>query len=76
MAVNVISYTGVMHSLIREGIAPRLSTGRHVLLRGVPGRLVSPHHRFNLETEVYTGTGNLAVLPDLPVEGVDILLGN
>lgn len=75
--VKVFKGTGVMQSLIREGIAPALSTSRHVLLRGMSGRLVSPLHQLNLETGFYLGPANLAVVPYLPVNGgVDILLGN
>lgn len=65
-----------MQSLVWESLAPGPSTDRYVLLRGVSCRLVFPLYRFNLKTEVYTGPANLAVVPDLSVNEVDILFGN
>lgn len=53
------------------------STGNSVLIRGIGLEVFSaPLHRFQLESELVHGEVEIALRPSLPVEGVDLILGN
>ncbi len=52
-------------------------TGNEVLVLGIEMRCVNvPLHTAYLKSDIVRGVVNLAVRQDLPVEGVDLILGN
>ncbi|VDI72326.1 Hypothetical predicted protein [Mytilus galloprovincialis] len=65
---------------ITKGVLPlseKTSVGTSVLLQGVElGCINVPLHRIYLKSDLITGPGIVGVRPNLPVEGVTLLLGN
>ena len=74
--VTVLRDTGAMQSLIRDDVVSGVDTGKRVLLRGITGQATVPLRRYVLRTDCFSGPANLAVFKDLPVNGVDVILGN
>ncbi|VDI79471.1 Hypothetical predicted protein [Mytilus galloprovincialis] len=72
--------TGASQSLLLEGVLPlseKTSVGASVLLQGVElGCIDVPLHRIYLKSDLITGPVIVGVRPNLPVEGVTLLLGN
>uniref|UniRef100_A0A674PAM1 Gypsy retrotransposon integrase-like protein 1 n=1 Tax=Takifugu rubripes TaxID=31033 RepID=A0A674PAM1_TAKRU len=78
--VNILRDTGSATTLIREDVlnfSDVSDTGARVLIRGIDLQPFSaPLHKIELTSGLVNGTVVMAVHKDLPVEGVDILLGN
>ncbi|XP_057211844.1 uncharacterized protein LOC130567622 [Triplophysa rosa] len=78
--VTILRDTGAAQSFISAGILPFSETsftGYEVLIRGIEMRCVNvPLHTVYLKSDIVTGLVNLAVREQLPVEGVDLILGN
>lgn len=78
--VNILRDTGSATTLIREDVLKFSNvsdTGARVLIRGIELQPFSaPLHKIELTSGLVNGTVVMAVCKDLPVEGVDILLGN
>ncbi|KAL2102368.1 hypothetical protein ACEWY4_001536 [Coilia grayii] len=78
--VKVLRDTGASESFVRQTILPfsiQSETGSCVLIRGIGMQTFSvPLHTFNLESDLISGEVVMAVRPQLPVEGVDVILGN
>lgn len=74
--VTVLRDTGAMQSLIRDNVVGGTGTGRRVLLRGIVSQASVPLRRYLLHTDCFSGPADLAVFKDLPVSGVDVILGN
>lgn len=74
--VTVLRDTGAMQSLVRDTVVGGTDMGRQVLLRGITGQASVPLKRYELCTDCYSGPANLAVFSDLPVDGIDVILGN
>lgn len=78
--VRVLRDTGSSESFILESILPFSSSsyvGKNVLIRGIALQTLSvPLHKFSLQSQLVNGEVIMGVRPSLPVEGVDIILGN
>ena len=72
--------TGAAQSLILASVLPwseRTSVGSQVLLQGLGKGITSaPLHWVNLKTDLVSGCFRVGVVPELPVSGVALLLGN
>ncbi|VDI41137.1 Hypothetical predicted protein [Mytilus galloprovincialis] len=78
--IKILRDTGASQSLLLEGVLPlseKTSVGASVLLQGVElGCIDVPLHRIYLKSDLITGPVIVGVRPNLPVEGVTLLLGN
>uniref|UniRef100_A0A3B3BUU0 Gypsy retrotransposon integrase-like protein 1 n=1 Tax=Oryzias melastigma TaxID=30732 RepID=A0A3B3BUU0_ORYME len=78
--IRILRDTGGSQSIIRDDVlsfTKASSCGSSVMIQGVGVNLVSaPLHTVYLESPLVTGLVKVAVLPTLPIEGVDLLLGN
>ncbi|KAL0152767.1 hypothetical protein M9458_052490 [Cirrhinus mrigala] len=78
--VSVLRDTGSGQSLIRKGVLPfsaETYTGTDVLVRGIElGCVKLPIHSVYLDSDLVTGTVNVGVCEKLPVDEVDVILGN
>ncbi|VDI30227.1 low density lipoprotein receptor-related protein 5/6 [Mytilus galloprovincialis] len=78
--IKILRDTGASQSLLLEGVLPlseKTSVGASVLLQGVElGCIDVPLHRIYLKSDLITGPVVVGVRPNLPVEGVTLLLGN
>ena len=80
VAVNILRDTGALQTYIRQAVIPFSSvsdTGDFMLMRGMGMKIVPVSlHRLRLVCGLVTGEVVVGVRPELPVEGVDIILGN
>ncbi|VDI67739.1 Hypothetical predicted protein [Mytilus galloprovincialis] len=78
--IKILRDTGASQSLLLEGVLPlseKTSVGASVLLQGVElGCIDVPLHRIYLKSDLITGPVIVGVRPNLPIEGVTLLLGN
>lgn len=78
--ITILRDTGSVQSLMLRSTLNLLSdsyTGSDVILRGVgSGCVTVPLHMIYLQTELVTGNVCVGVCSDLPVEGVQFILGN
>ncbi len=78
--VTILRDTGAAQSFISVGVLPfsdTTFTGNEVLVRGIEMCCVNvPLHTAYLKSDIVSGVVNLAVHEQLPVEGVDLILGN
>lgn len=75
--VKILRDTAALQSLLLAGtltfVEPHQDT---VLVRGIGGYQNAPLHEVYLNSELVKGKVSVGVLPDLPVPGVTLLLGN
>ncbi len=78
--VTILRDTGASESLILQDVLPFSSlsdTGTSVLIKGIGLNVLSvPLHRIMLSSQLVSGEVVVGVRPSLPVEGVDIIMGN
>ncbi|XP_076745575.1 uncharacterized protein LOC112435382 [Maylandia zebra] len=78
--VRILRDTGAKQSLIREGVLPfsaQSCCGADVLAWGVRMCVIRvPLHLVQLSSQFLSGEVKLGVRPQLPVAGIDIILGN
>ena len=78
--IKILRDTGASTSLLVEGVLPlsgQSATGDHVLIHGVElGFIRVPLHKVFLQSDLVSGSVIVGVCPTLPVEGVNLLLGN
>uniref|UniRef100_A0A8C1I8K6 Gypsy retrotransposon integrase-like protein 1 n=1 Tax=Cyprinus carpio TaxID=7962 RepID=A0A8C1I8K6_CYPCA len=78
--VTILRDTGASESFILEDVLPfsfLSDTGTSVLVRGIGLDVMSvPLHRVTLSSELVSGEVVIGVRPSLPVDGVDIIMGN
>uniref|UniRef100_A0A667WFT4 SCAN box domain-containing protein n=1 Tax=Myripristis murdjan TaxID=586833 RepID=A0A667WFT4_9TELE len=78
--VRILRDSGALHSFVREAIlpfSPSTDTGSCVPVRGMGLQtLFVPVHKLFLSCDLVQGVAEVGVRPELPVEGVDIILGN
>ena len=74
--VTIFRDTGAMQTLLRKGVALGETTGRYIVLSSIFGKGAVPLCRISLTCDVYAGPAEVAVLHELPVDGVDVILGN
>ncbi len=80
MPVTILRDTGASESFILQDVLPFSSlsdTGTSVLIKGIGLNVLSvPLHRIMLLSQLVSGEVVVGVHPSLPVEGVDIIMGN
>jgi len=74
--VTILRDSGSLQTLIRGGVAAGEETGKFVALGSLYGRGSVPLFKLHLNSECFCGPATVAVLPELPVQGVDLILGN
>lgn len=78
--VKILRDTGAVNSYVVESVLPfseKTDTGDKILMRGMGLGLVPvPLHKMTLDCGLVQGEVPIAVRPALPVEGIDIILGN
>ncbi len=76
-SVSILRDTGASSTLVRKGALVSCPVSeQYVILRGIGGSVSAPIVEVNLECELYSGKAKLAVVDVMPIEGVDVLLGN
>ena len=73
--VNILRDSGALQTLLRAGVFTGEKTGEWVVLSSVGGRSTAPLFRVHLNSDCFVGDAPVAVLPELPVPGVDLILG-
>lgn len=79
-AVKILRDAGALHSFVHESLfsfSSKSNLGEGILIRGV-GMTIIPisAHRLSLTCGLVSGEVKVGVCPALPVEGVDLILGN
>lgn len=78
--IKVLRDTGAKHSFIVESALPfstESAVGDFILMRGMElGSVPVPRHNVTVKCDVVSGVFPVAVRPALPLEGVDMILGN
>ncbi|XP_076043861.1 uncharacterized protein LOC143026954 [Oratosquilla oratoria] len=74
--VTVLRDSGALQTLIRAGIVEGEETGERVVLSSIGGLNSAPLVKVHVSTDCFKGVASVAVLPNLPTEGVDLILGN
>ncbi len=78
--VSILRDTGSRQSIIRKGVLPLSAetyTGMDVLVRGIElGCVKLPIHSVYLNSDLVEGMVNMGVCEKLPVDEVDVILGN
>jgi len=78
--IKILRDTACVQSLILQNVLPfsdKSFTGKYAIINGVEcGGLTVPLHNISLTSDVVSGTVAVGIRPILPVEGVDLLLGN
>ena len=78
--VKVLRDCGTLDSFVRASVLPfssKTHTGETILMQGM-GMAVCPVpvHEMSLVSDLVSGEVQMGVRPELPVEGVDVILGN
>ena len=80
VAVKILRDTGAKHSFVCESVLPFAAdsnTGNFILMRGMGMTIIPvPVHKMELACGLVTGEVAVGVRPALPVEGIDMILGN
>lgn len=80
VSVKILRDSGAMHTFVREAVlpfSPGSDTGSCVPVRGMGLKtMFVPVHKMFLSCDLVQGDAEVGVRPELPVEGVDIILGN
>ncbi|XP_063841016.1 uncharacterized protein LOC135089382 [Scylla paramamosain] len=77
--IRILRDTGANQSLILSSVLPwneETSTGREVSCKGAGGKFSIPLHKVWLDCGYVTGEVTVGVKEALPVDGVDMLVGN
>jgi len=79
-SVTILRDSGGPQSIILEGILPltsKSSCHSSAVVQGVEmGFVLAPLHKVHLQSRLVSGLFKVAVLPVLPIKGVDFILGN
>ena len=78
--VTILRDTGASQSLMLSSVSPESTDGEvgaKALIQGIDGSYVPvPLRRVVLKSGVVSGIVTVGVVPSLPIDGVDFLLGN
>ncbi|KAJ8026339.1 hypothetical protein HOLleu_34157 [Holothuria leucospilota] len=78
--VVILRDTGASQTVLVEGVIPlseASSRNASALVRGLDGNYIpAPLHKVFLTSDLVKGSVTVAIVPQIPVEGVDLLLGN
>lgn len=73
--ITVLRDSGALQVILCAGITDRDETGERVILSSLGGMNSAPLRKVTLHTTCFSGMASVAVVPELPVKGVDLILG-
>ncbi|KAG7160454.1 hypothetical protein Hamer_G001711, partial [Homarus americanus] len=74
--VTILRDSGCLQTLIREGVVAARKTDKYVVLGSLWGQGVAPLVLVRVKSSCFSGIANVACVHELPVVGVDLILGN
>ncbi|KAG7160656.1 hypothetical protein Hamer_G028851 [Homarus americanus] len=74
--VTILRDSGCLQTLIKEGVVAARKTDKYFVFRSLWGQGVAPLVLVRVTSSCFSGTANVACLHELPVAGVDLILGN
>ncbi|KAK3884121.1 hypothetical protein Pcinc_011594 [Petrolisthes cinctipes] len=74
--VTMLRDSGALQSLLLNGVVPVEKSGKTVLVNSLWGLDAVPLVTIHLESELFSGSALVGVVDQLPVPGVQLILGN
>ncbi|KAG7157152.1 hypothetical protein Hamer_G009986, partial [Homarus americanus] len=74
--VTILRVSGCLQTLIKEGVVAARKTDKYVVLGSLWGQGVAPLVLVHVKSSCFSGIANIACVHELPVAGVDLILGN
>ncbi|KAG7174715.1 hypothetical protein Hamer_G027783, partial [Homarus americanus] len=74
--VTIFRDSGCLQTLIKEGVVAARKTDKYVVLGSLWGQGVAPLVLVRVKSVCLSGIANVACVHELPVAGVDLVLGN
>ncbi|KAK3880887.1 hypothetical protein Pcinc_014647 [Petrolisthes cinctipes] len=74
--VTMLLDSGALQSLLLKGVVPVEKSGKTVLVNSLWGLDAVPLVTIHLESELFSGSALVGVVDQLPVPGVQLILGN
>lgn len=74
--VRILRDSGTRVNLVREGVVPRVQRNGEIVVKGVAGMTNAGKVKVTIQADQKRREVELAVVRELPIAGVDILLGN
>lgn len=74
--IVVLRDTGAQQTVLRSDLVPDSKSKEFVLCKGVSGSSTCPIAEVNLSCPLFKGNCNVALLHEIPIDGVDLLLGS
>ncbi|KAK3882585.1 hypothetical protein Pcinc_013049 [Petrolisthes cinctipes] len=74
--VTMLRDSGALQSLLLKGVVPVEKSGKTVLVNSLWGLDAVPLVTIHLESELFSGSALVGVVDQLPVPGVQLILGN
>ncbi|KAG7166455.1 hypothetical protein Hamer_G005561 [Homarus americanus] len=74
--VTVLRDSGCLQTLIKEGVVAARKTDKYSVLGSLWGQGVAPLALVRVKSSCFSGIANVVCVHELPVAGVDLILGN
>ncbi|KAG7165835.1 hypothetical protein Hamer_G029800, partial [Homarus americanus] len=74
--VDGVETPGCLQTLVKDGVVVARKTGKYVVLGSLWGQGVAPLVLVRVKSSYFSGIANVACVHELPVAGVDLILGN
>ncbi|KAG7165287.1 hypothetical protein Hamer_G007078, partial [Homarus americanus] len=74
--VTILRDSGCLQTLIKESVVAARKTDKYVVLGSLWGQGVAPLVLVRVKSSWFSGIANVAFVHELPVAGVDLILGN
>ncbi|KAG7162080.1 hypothetical protein Hamer_G010735, partial [Homarus americanus] len=74
--VTILRDSGCLQTLIKKGVVEARKTDKYVVLGSLCGQGVAPLGLVRVKSSCFSGIANVACVHELPVAGVDLVLGN
>lgn len=74
--VTILRDSGALQSLMVKGLVPCEETGKKVLVKTLCGLECVPLVSIDLQSQLFKGQAIVGIVEELPVPGVDFLMGN
>ncbi|KAG7166718.1 hypothetical protein Hamer_G010363, partial [Homarus americanus] len=74
--VTILKASGCLQTLIKEGVVAARKTDKYAVLGSLWGQGVAPLVLVRVKSSCFSGIANVACMHELPVAGVDLILGN
>ncbi|KAG7177935.1 hypothetical protein Hamer_G029640, partial [Homarus americanus] len=74
--LTILTDSGCLQTLIKEGVVAARKTDKYVVLGSLWGQGVAPLVLVRVKSSCFSGIANVACVHELPVAGVDLILGN